>query len=186
MPLQANLWVALLIDKSASMLSAPRLTAIRSAVPSAGLALRTSDRITLVAFSSQANVLTPFISPEQIVHSGAYFLSTLSPSGTTETFSGISVARRMLIAEASHSHKHILLISDGKFALEAPRVEEEFLKLRSAGISLSTVGFGEHTDSETLKDFARRGQGVYYQASDEAGLAKVLKLDLERKAALAQ
>ncbi|GIX05677.1 MAG: hypothetical protein KatS3mg115_0080 [Candidatus Poribacteria bacterium] len=166
------LGLVLVLDKSGSMAGTAeglsKLDLARIAVRAAMEALQPQDRLSVVAFDREPEVLLRWQSPEAS-RPLLDAIRRLRPGNGTDIPAALEAAARLF--EGVHfPRKQLLLLSDGysigDLLAAARRVEE-------AGITLSVVGIGEAAHP-ALEEMAALTGGRYYPLSDARALPRIV------------
>lgn len=147
-----------------------------------------AERFGLILASSESFVLSPLTNDHDALKQFMREVHTsLSPTGGTELCNSIELARQKLLTDPAtqRSVKSIILFSDGENFSTCER--SSLTRLRSAGVSLITVGVGTESGAsiragrdfvrdndhqvvrsrlnrQFLQDLARNGRGQYVEA----------------------
>lgn len=165
-----------------------------------------AERFGLILATSESFVLSPLTNDQDALKQSVREVRTgISPTGGTELCNAIELARQKLLTDPStqHSIRAIVLFSDGENAGSCER--SSLARLRSAGMSLITVGVGTEAGASIregrdfirdndhqivrsrlnrifLQDLARDGRGQYVEAdangryvNELAGVIRSLK-----------
>lgn len=170
--------LVLVLDRSGSMASpvgGSNLTQQEVANEAAVQALATlypQDLIGVVAFDNSAKVvvkLTPNQNPVMIANT----IRSIQPGGGTMIFGGLVEAHRMLapLRPEDAAVKHVILLTDGQS--QDGNYIQLVRQMRSAGITLSTIGVGDSPDTSLLTQLAQMGGGNFYQVINPNNLPQV-------------
>lgn len=137
--------------------------------------LRDEDKIGVVAFNSQAYEISP-MSPlsskrEEVVS----LIAALKDGGGTDMETGIRMAEQMLVSQ--RGSRNIIIISDGVTVNDQGAIGR-VQGARIGGIKTYTVGVGQKTDENLMKQIASVGNGIYFQPTESQHL-KILFGDPE-------
>jgi len=155
--------LCLVVDRSGSMEAGFKLRQAKVAAFAAASTLTPQDRIALVAFGDQPEVvLAP--RPAGDARAIAEALQGLYASGQTAMFGALSLAHETVAQETSPI-RHVVLITDGRETVElAARWRDLVLTMTKEKITVSTVGIGMDVDSHLLGKLAQWGEGKYWLA----------------------
>ncbi len=173
------LHAVLALDRSLSMEGAP-LVHVKLGVVGMIDGLQAGDRVSIVAFSDQAEVM---LEAEELSASGAgkqavdNALGTLMASGKTNLYDGLFQA--YALAAAHHkagTESRVILLSDG--ATNAGLSQPGKLVSLAAGwakngIGITTIGMGNAVDLDVLRDLAEVGAGNFYFVDKAAAVEDV-------------
>lgn len=177
----APLDVAIVVDTSGSMIG-DKIEKARAATREVLSQLRDGDRVTLVAYSTDARVIFPL---RPIRHDSGRlgsFVEGLVAAGGTNIEDGLSLGLTELLGQAAPNRlQRIILISDGHATVGAtdPAVLASLAaRAYDRHVSVTTMGLGTDYNELSLTDMARRGGGNYYFIDDSAQLPTVLQTEL--------
>lgn len=166
-----SLAMVLAIDKSCSMgggagskLGLAREAAIRTAD-----LLSDRDSLGVIGFDGAASwiaPLRPLTERDQILDD----ISGLRSGGGTDIYPALNSAIEAL-NETNAALKHIILISDGQTTPGnyEPLIRQAF----DRKITLTSVGIGTDSDSQTLAQFSQWGGGSYYTVTDHHSIPAI-------------
>ena len=176
--------LTLVIDVSGSMGSVAKIQTADGTYESDGLSLldivkhaaRTviatlgdSDRLAIVAYSSQATCLMPltWMNPEGKTLA-KHHVETMVPLQTTNLWDGLHTGLQCLAKDDVPGRpQHVMLLTDGAPNIKPPRGHLPMLKLyrekqpEGRLPTIHTFGFGYSLDSALLHGLAKEGGGVY-------------------------
>ena len=162
---RSNAALTFVIDTSGSMGEGGRLEMVKSALRTLVDQLRSSDRVAIVAFSTDARVVLPSTAGDQRDRIlGA--IDELQPEQTTNVQAGMtlgySLARESMIEGGIN---RVILASDGVAntgATDAATILDSVARDASAGIQEVSigVGLGNYNDA-LLEQLADKGDGFY-------------------------
>ena len=140
----------------------------KEAILRAAAALTANDEFGVVAFDDSAHWVintAPLGGLDEI--QGA--IAGIQPVGTTNIFAGLDQAVQSLEG-ARATRRHIILLTDGWSSSGA--YEEILERMKTAGITLSTVGAGGGSNP-FLENLARQGGGRFYDAANPASIPDI-------------
>lgn len=158
--------LVLVIDNSGSMGEAQagvsKMDLAKEAAIAAAQMLGPYDQIGVVAFDDTPRWAVPVTSAGKL-DPVQNEISQMQAGGGTEIYPALAMAYQGL-AGVDARVKHIILLTDG----DAPSGDYPGLtaKMRSAGISLSTIGIGGDADMQLLQQLASMGNGRFYNGND--------------------
>ncbi|HET7727767.1 MAG TPA: VWA domain-containing protein [Candidatus Limnocylindrales bacterium] len=140
----------------------------KEAILRAAAALTANDEFGVVAFDESAHWVintAPLGGLDEI--QGA--IAGIQPVGNTNIFAGLDQAVQSLEG-ARATRRHIILLTDGWSSSGA--YEEILGRMKTAGITLSTVGAGGGSNP-FLENLARQGGGRFYDAANPASIPDI-------------
>jgi len=155
--------VVFVIDISSSMNQADRLELMKFSLLELTEMIRPQDRIALVSYATNANVLLSSISGKEKKRIKKE-VSSIKASGLTAGGKGIKLgfkqARKNLIKDGKN---HVIIITDGAFNNNSGDYKKIISKnFEKKGITLSVVGVKNNEQAETnMKEAAKYGNGRY-------------------------
>ncbi|TCZ54238.1 VWA domain-containing protein [Roseicella aquatilis] len=172
--------LALAIDVSGSMAGEKLDAARRTALAVAG-ALGEADRLTLVAFDSEAALLLDARPMDAAGRrAAARAIGRLAPRGGTNLFAGWLLAAEQvavaMAAGATGSHR-LMLLSDGQAnegVTDRTELAHHAGELLRRGILTSAVGIGDGYDEELLGAMAEAGGGRLHDAGQAHEIGEVV------------
>ena len=163
-----SLAIALVIDKSGSMLGTKIEMAIEAAAATVDF-LSERDSVGVVAFDSDAYEVVPLTKVEDKKAITAQ-IGTIQALGGTAMYPGLKMAYDWLQASDAQI-KHIIVMSDGQSEPGDFRVIAK--SARDAGMTVTTVALGEDADIATMKFIADIGGGRFYDADSPDNLPRI-------------
>ncbi|MFC1704737.1 VWA domain-containing protein [Nanoarchaeota archaeon] len=127
---------------------------------------RQDDVVGAVAFNHLAYTVSPLTRISEKGDITSRILS-LRDVGGTVVLAGLQKAD-LLLSEARGS-KYIILISDGMTQLKEESIEYAD-SLRSRGVRIYTVGVGDKTNTDFMRDLAAAGNGMYFEPDESQHL----------------
>ncbi|RMG58236.1 MAG: VWA domain-containing protein [Bacteroidetes bacterium] len=157
--------LVVMLDVSGSMHRPEKLPLIKRTLPEVLSKLPERDRVSLVAFSGEAQVLAEQV-PVQARVRIQQTLDALQVGGNSLPETGARMAYSLAKADSSAGRRQIVLITDGGFAIEGPLlrlIESEAY----AGIPLTILYVGREPEhmQERLSKLAAVGLGTYHYAA---------------------
>lgn len=179
-----HLSVHLVMDTSGSM-EGDSITRAREAALSLVERLSPTDELSLVTFSSEANVLVPAgpVGPRRGFITAK--IREIGASGGTNLSEGLAFG----YAQAAHSLNRdgvrvVMLLSDGQATEGETRpaaLSQMALNAFQDGIPTSTFGIGANYDGPLMSAIASDGAGGYYYLADTRRIAEALATELDRR-----
>ena len=166
-----------LVDTSGSMHSADKIGLAQKSLKLLTNTLRPGDTVALCTYAGSTREV---LAPTSVEEKGKIFsaIDELAAGGSTAMESGIDIAYRLAAKTRVAGHvNRVIVLSDGDANVGATS-HEDILKLiksrRDAGITLSTVGFGNGNYKDTMMEqLADKGDGNYSYIDSESQARKV-------------
>ena len=173
------LHAVLALDRSQSMAGAA-LDHVKVGITLMVGELRPGDRVSVVAFSDQAEVLLEAHAiggedggKQAVLNS----LGGLQAGGKTNLYSGLFSAFAVAAAhQASGAESRVILLSDGAATaglLQPGKLVSLAAGWAKKGIGITTIGLGKAADLSTLRDLAEVGAGHFYFLDKPAAVEEV-------------
>lgn len=163
-----NLALVIAIDRSYSM-KGEKIEYAKEAARSALGLLEEQHLMGVVAFDSR-----PYISvPLKMVRSkkrAEEKISRIQASGQTNIYPALGIVHRML-KDLKDTSKHVILLSDGD--THSADFKMMIDRMRSTGVTLSTVTIGEDGDPDLMIDLSVWGGGRNYKASNADAIPEI-------------
>ena len=163
-----NLALVIAIDRSYSM-KGEKIEYAKEAARSALGLLEEQHLMGVVAFDSR-----PYISvPLKMVRSkkrAEEKISRIQASGQTNIYPALGIVHRML-KDLKDTSKHVILLSDGDTHSADFKMMVD--RIRSSGVTLSTVTIGEDGDPDLMIDLSVWGGGRNYKASSAEAIPEI-------------
>ena len=167
-----------LVDVSGSMSPSERLPLVKSALKLLTSQLRAKDRVSLVTYANGTRVAlppTPGTEKEKIMLA----IDQLQSGGGTNGEGGLLLAyQQARAAKMEGGINRVLLATDGDMNIgvtDPKELKALVERERKAGISLSTLGVGDHNYNDALmKKLADNGDGSYHYLDSLQEAHKVL------------
>jgi len=165
-----------LVDVSGSMASQDKLPLVKTALARLADELRSQDKVSIVVYAGAAGLVLPATSDKREIVNA---LDRLSAGGSTAGGAGLQLAYQVARDNfVQGGVNRILLATDGDFnvGVSDPKaliamVEKE----RDAGVTLTTLGFGQGNYNEALMEqVADHGNGNYAYIDSALEAQKVL------------
>jgi len=167
--------LGLVLDRSGSMAGA-KLNLARQGAIRAVRSLGPDDRLSLVAYSDEAEVLLDAAAAEEPAkHAAERTLLDLWSGGNTDLCSGwLRGCEQVGLGLADGRLGRCLLLTDGLANLgltDRPTIVGHAAELRRRGVTTSTLGVGRDFDELLLREMAEAGGGNFYFAEDASQLS---------------
>ncbi len=165
--------LGLVLDRSGSM-QGPKLAAARKAALEVVRRLWPQDRVSVVAYDDQVETVVERAAGGDAPDL-AQRIASIESRGTTNLSGGWLRARELLAVcdDDGRRVRRILLLTDGLANVgitDPDRLASLAAKGRKAGVTTTTIGFGEGYDERLLRSMAEAGGGgtYYIERTDQA------------------
>ena len=165
-----------LVDVSGSMASQDKLPLVKNALARLAAELSPRDKVSIVVYAGAAGLVLPATSDQRAIESA---LERLSAGGSTAGGAGLQLAYQV-----AHDNfvqggvNRVLLATDGDFNVGVSDTKALIAmvgKERDAGITLTTLGFGQGNYNEAMMEqVADHGNGNYAYIDSALEAQKVL------------
>jgi Ca-activated chloride channel homolog len=164
---RAGLNLSLVLDRSGSMGGASKFPLAQKAVESAVARLDDRDRVSLVVYDDQIDVLMASAHATPAVREDVRkALGAVTPRGTTALFDGYLHGAQQVAAHVeAHSLGKVLLLTDGLANVglqDSAEIARHVSELRARGVHTSTFGVGADFNQLLLEAMADAGGGSFY------------------------
>jgi Ca-activated chloride channel homolog len=182
MPLKRRpLHLAIVLDRSGSMGGTPLATA-KAALSKFLDQLIPQDRLTLVAFNDQVEVLAKAMpAAEKWALHGA--IASIEADGMTNLSGGwLAAAEAVIAARAEGMDSRIVVLTDGhanQGLLEPAAFASVADGLRGQGVTTTTVGIGAEYDETVLSSIAAHGGGNEHHVDGTDEIGPILSAELD-------
>lgn len=170
--------LTLIVDRSGSMADANKMDKAKEALKTFVKKLRKSDLLSIVEFSSDAKVLIPAQSLENL-ELFEKAIASLYPSGGTNIEAGLNLGYQEVLKNY-HPDKtnRVILITDGQSnigTIDPEKItqntaEQNYIK----NINLSAIGVGVDYNSELLRSLVKSGRGQIHFVANDGDIKKIL------------
>jgi tight adherence protein B len=165
-----GLAVVLVIDTSASMQEGEKIAKAKAAADGFVQAMRPDDRLGLVAFSDQPQVLQKLTTDHQRIQDS---IAGLTASGRTALNDAVVQASRLLVNEPGQ--RNLVVVSDGKDDGSTASLDQAIAAAKRADVFIDTVSLsGGEQDPEALEKLATGTGGNASEVDDANELEKQL------------
>lgn len=168
--------LTLVIDRSGSMEAEGKMAQVKEAAKALVRRLGADDRLAIVAYSTEAEVLLPSSAPtnqDRIFH----IIDAMAPVGATNMSEGLDLGRAEVVKNLSEKGvNRILLLSDGKANMgirDAGQLSQLARSYAASGVTITTLGVGTDFNEDLMVELARSGQGNFHfiqEASQMVGV----------------
>jgi Mg-chelatase subunit ChlD len=148
--------LCLVIDRSGSMEESFKLRQAKAAAIAAAQTLTKEDRIAILAFGNQADLILPATGARDDAAVAAA-VGSLASEGNTMMFQALALAYAVMREETTPI-RHVVLITDGRSSDDG-KWRDLLAAMTADGITVSTVGIGFDVDSPMLATLAKWGHG---------------------------
>lgn len=174
--------LALVIDKSGSMLDGDKMSRVKESLRVMLDKLRDDDIVSIIVFDTDAEVLFP----AQRIGNGDRIrraIESIEPNGSTNLHSGLMLgykeAQKNFQKDATN---RVILLTDGIANVgttDPKRIAAESSEFNGRGVDLSTIGVGLELNNELLRTLAKSGRGLYHFVSDYKDIDKVFVTEVQ-------
>jgi Ca-activated chloride channel family protein len=174
--------LALAVDTSGSM-AGESMEWVRTGLLSLVDALEPGDRLTLVDFDTDAEIVIKHAVAGDDDAAMDRAIQTLEAAGGTNIYDGLLVAFESVdeIAEEGMQNR-VILLSDG-LATSGNTNANDILDLAEyyaeIGYGLTTIGMGSNFDIDLMRDLAEAGAGAFYFLEDPSAVEEVFVEEVE-------
>ncbi len=166
---EAQLALALAIDRSGSMDAEGRLELAKEAAKATAEKLGPDDLITVIAFDSVAQPIVRLQRAANRLRISTD-ISRLRAGGGTAILPALREAYTAL-SSAQAKVKHVILLTDGQASYDG--INDLVDEMVAHRITVSAVGVGGEADRSLLTTIAQRGQGRFYFTRDAEGVPTI-------------
>jgi hypothetical protein len=173
--------LCVVVDRSGSMDEPDKWDWVAESLNTLAETLREKDFASLVAFGDTADVLFPSsrMSTEDRRRSFRETVDSVTPEGDSNLVAGLELGLEEIQLNISEDYTNrVLLLTDGWG--ETKGISSLLKKYRDRGISITTVGYGTHTDAGIMRTVAEQSGGSSRFISDLQRLEEVFGSGLAR------
>lgn len=174
--------LSLVIDRSSSMASRQRLVFAKAAARHIVQHLSLSDRVSIVTFDKQAQVLVPstFVDdPASIIQT----IQNIEVGKWTNLHGGwVEGGEQVNRHIYPHTVNRIILLTDGWVSsgvMNRATITAHVQEMAQAGISTTVVGVGNRYNEDLLEAIATQGDGNYYYINTPSQLPKAFEREMQ-------
>jgi Ca-activated chloride channel family protein len=174
--------LVVVVDHSGSMASDGRLTKVKVGLHALIDGLRDEDRLAIVQFDDQVDVLATFgqALDRPALHA---LVEGMQPDGATNIFDGLRQGFLLLgDAPPSERQNRVILLSDG-LATAGDTSQTSIMQMARGfvqrGIGLTTIGVGDEFDVNLMRGLAEQGTGNFYFLEDASAATEVFTQELD-------
>ena len=180
--LHHRLNLSLVIDRSSSMASRQRLVFAKAAARHIVQALSPRDRVSIVAFDRQAQVLVPSTFVEDPV-SIIQTIQAIEVGKWTNLHGGwVEGADQVNRHIYANTVNRVILLTDGWVSsgvINRATITAHVQEMAQAGISTTAVGVGDRYNEDLLEAIATQGDGNYYYIHTPSDLPKAFEREMQ-------
>ncbi|PYE51020.1 vWA domain-containing protein [Deinococcus yavapaiensis] len=173
--------LALVLDRSGSMSGRP-LEMAKEAAIAAIRQCQATDRVSVVAFGSQVDVVVPS-QPVLDAERLAGIVRSLGTGGMTALHAGwLEGATQVATHLRASALNRVILLSDGQANVgltDRTEIAAHVKGLTAKGVSTTTMGFGPHYDENLLLSMADAGDGNFEHVEDPTRLPTFFEEELQ-------
>jgi Ca-activated chloride channel family protein len=175
--------MAVAVDVSGSMQGMP-IESVRAGLRAFAEELEPKDTVTLVAYSSEANVLiesTPETDPDRELLQAE--IANLTASGETNIYAGLRTALEDVSARAEDDRQNrVILLSDGVATTgitDTGRILNLGQSHAEDGVGITTIGVGSEFDLDLMRTLSETGSGNFYLLEDPGAVEEVFSEEIK-------
>ncbi|MBC8069516.1 MAG: VWA domain-containing protein [Deltaproteobacteria bacterium] len=169
--------LALVIDTSGSMSGAP-IEYVREGLLRMLDDLDPDDRVSLVAFSDEAEILAERL-PGDATAELQLAIDSLAARGKTNVYDGLRTGYEIVQAQQEEGReRRVVLLSDGEATAgitSAAKIVAMSAGYNQRGHALTTIGMGEQFDPVLMRELSESGGGAFYFLEDPAAVQEVFE-----------
>lgn len=162
-------------DMTAEGAPIPRIDVARRAVESF-LKARAGDRLGLIAFATEAYLVTPLTDDAEAASMALYDIPVGLPGRRTDLGRAIGLATRV-VENRPEGRRLLVMLTDGQTNAGDLNAFDAANLAAAAGIRIELIGFGgliEPENAALMREVAARAGGGYHEAHDPDALRAVL------------
>jgi Ca-activated chloride channel homolog len=179
--------LALVIDRSGSMSGAPLQHAKQAAV-AAVTALRDGDRVAVVAYDQQVDLVVPSTAVGEDRRPIASAIAAVRAGGTTALHAcWVEGCTQVLTAPVASGLGRVVLLSDGLANVgvtDPAAIAEDVARVTADGVTTSTIGLGRQFDEGLMRHLADAGGGSFSFVETPEQLDRLFETELAGLSAL--
>lgn len=170
--------LVLVIDRSGSMADKGKLEYAKKAATQIVSALRSTDRLGLVSYSDNVQLLYPlqFLEARDVA---IIAINSLTPTNSTNLSGGlVKGIEELKGVDGKGRLNRLILLSDGlanRGITAIPQLSRIASDAAETGIGITTMGLGLHFDENLLMSLAEHGTGNYYFIESPAQVASIFE-----------
>lgn len=172
--------LALVIDTSGSMVGEP-IEYVREGLLRMLDDLRPEDRVSIIAFSDEAEVLIE-AAPGDATADLTLAIDAIYASGSTNIYDGLRTGYDLVAAAAEPGRQsRVVLLSDGEATAgitSTSKIVAMSAGFNAIGHSLATIGIGEEFDPVLMRELSEAGGGSFYYLEDPAAVQEVFEQEV--------
>lgn len=172
--------LAIAVDVSGSM-QGPNIAHLREGLLRMLDDLRPEDRVSLIAFNAEAELLIESVDGDDPAFPAA--ISTLTADGSTNIYAGLRQAYEVVRKNEVEGHQNrVILLSDGEATAGITgdaRVVEMSRQYNELGFGLTTIGVGDSFDPELMRALSIAGGGAFYFLEDGEAVREVFEEEVQ-------
>ena len=174
--------LVVVVDHSGSMWDDQRLEKVKSGLHTLVQNLGEGDRLALVQFDDQVEVLVPFAETIDKPHLDQV-INNLTPRGSTDIYDGLEQGFKLAATSFSSDRQNrVIFLSDG-MATAGNTSQTDIISMADRyvtdGIGLTTIGVGLSFDVKLMRGLAEHGSGNFYFLEDAAAASEVFNQELD-------
>ncbi len=174
--------LVVVVDRSGSMGSQGKMTYVLEGLHSLVDELQPGDRMGLVSYSSNVEVLVDLDSNADATTLDQA-IDRMYPAGSTNLYEGLQTGLEMAAnAHDPQRQSRVILMSDGlptAGIVDADQILQMSDAFVADGVGLTTIGVGLDFDVNLMRSLAERGSGNFYFLDDPSAIDEVFTEELD-------
>jgi Ca-activated chloride channel family protein len=174
--------MVIVLDHSPSMAEDNKIKYAKSAILDLLGRLTDNDRVALVVFDSDSQIISDYVSVTKTERSRlSEIVQNMSLGSGTNIGAGLEQARKLVRQNTAGRSRRVLVLSDGEANVgltDTNALGELAQSLNQDGAIVSTIGMGLSFNERTLSSIADKGAGTYDYLEHLAGLDAIFAKNL--------
>ncbi len=169
--------LTVVVDVSGSMADENKLAFVRDGLELMIDAMVDEDRIAIIAYSSEANIVLPMTDIRLNRADIGRTVRELESGGQTNLYDGLRLGYQTALADYDSGRQaRVILLSDGLPSTGITDLDAIFDmsgSYNSEGIGITTIGVGTSFDLQLMRGIAEQGDGNFYFVESAAAVDEV-------------
>ncbi len=175
--------IALVLDVSGSMQENNKINYLKEAVKQFVDGLRSKDKIALIKYSTNAEVISSMNSRKTKLQL-QQTIDSLSPLGSTNLSEGMLLGLKEVKRNYNKDKVNkIIVLTDGianNGITDPEQIYSAVLPYVNKGINITTIALGDDIDDKLMRNIAEVGKGAYYFIDSGEEIKKVFVKELKQ------